>query len=303
MRKISAKIGVTALSLIITFGSLAGTAAAAQGGPPPGPPPGGGGDEVTVDCGLGQSLQEALDDASVGSTISVTGTCDTGPFFVRKDRTRLFGFGVGGATLSGPAGGSRLLGVEGDNVELRDLHVLADGFTFGVITSGTKILLRDIKIENAGSAGFRLGTGGSAVIRDSNFSGNGIGIGVLDTSAADIASSTVENNSNIGIFVVGNSKVVVASNTISDNTIGLFLNNLSSAILLDNTIEMNTDEGVFVGNRYADLAFVNPPNTIQGNGTDVRCESRAIVSAPQIQTSSTGTISINGTCVVFGPIF
>ena len=98
MGKFSAKIGVTALSLIITFGSLTGTAEA-QGGGPPGPPPGGG-DEVTVDCGAGDTIQEALDGAVDGVTIEVSGTC-TEIVTITTDGITIIGDPVDGGTLMG----------------------------------------------------------------------------------------------------------------------------------------------------------------------------------------------------------
>ena len=59
----------------------------------------------TVNCNSeGKDLQKALDNASAGSVLFVTGDCDTGTFMIRKDRIKLIGFGENGATLSGSGG-------------------------------------------------------------------------------------------------------------------------------------------------------------------------------------------------------
>ncbi len=257
----------------------------------------------TVDCNSEEKdLQKALDDAPAGSELFVTGSCDTGPFFIRKDRVRLIGFGDGGATLSGLAGGNWLLGVDGDNVELRNINILADGFSFGIITAGSKITLDNVDARNAASAGVRVGLSSFANIRGGHFSGNFIGIGVFTYSSTLIQGSTIELNST-GIFVANNATASIGGSMIRNNGTGIFVDEFSIVGVSDSTIEMNDDAGARVGNRNGILQFYDPPNTIENNNPDVRCDSRAIVRSAQTQTSSTNTTDIVGTCLVFGAIF
>ena len=66
----------------------------------------------TVSCNApGASLQNKIANASVGSSVFVTGSCDDGPIFIAKDIS-LIGFD-GGATLSAPAGGFAALNIFG----------------------------------------------------------------------------------------------------------------------------------------------------------------------------------------------
>ena len=297
MRKISTKIGVTALSLIITFGSLAGTAAAPGGGPPPGPPPGGGGDEVTVDCGLGQSLQEVINEASAGSTLFISGTCNTGPFAISKNLKLR-----GPATLSG---GDVVLRVNHHSVEITNLNIDAAGVSAGILVSGAELTLNHVVVENATGTGINLFQSSSASICCgsvvSNNGGNGIAITLA--SGANVSNTTIQNNGNTGIVVSMSSSATIQNSVIDGNRLGIEVNNNSAIFHVFNTITGNTEVGLIVL-RHGYVQGAGDPSTFGNNGVDVRCIQGGILaffSGPQLPTA--GTSDGDGTCLIFDPIF
>lgn len=258
----------------------------------------------TVNCdSAGKDLQKALDNTPPGSDVFVTGDCDTGPFFIRKDRIRLLGFGDGGATLSGPDGGNRLLGVDGDNVELRGLNLDADGFSYGIITDGTKLIITDVEVENATDTGLFLTGGVHGIVRDSEFTGNGTGLRVSGSSNGYIVGTTFTDNSSGGIAVSMSSSATIMRNIIMNNGYGILVTKMSSAAVGDNLIEGNSNQGIWVAHQYGYLETHTPPNIIQGNGVDVECADRGIFESSVAQTSTTHATSLSGLCTVLGAIF
>ena len=90
--KTSLKLLCTAAAVVASVSLFAATGSAAQ---------------KNVKCDSGQSLQTAFDNASPGDVISVSGTCDEGPFFIRKNLSV-----VGPATLSAPDGDFTVLSID-----------------------------------------------------------------------------------------------------------------------------------------------------------------------------------------------
>ncbi len=96
MRKISVKIGVTAVSLVIALGLSSGTAEAQKAPKEPKTA------VLLVDCSdPKQSIQAAVDSAVDGDTIVVSGTCNEENVTITTDGITIRGDPVVGGTLNG----------------------------------------------------------------------------------------------------------------------------------------------------------------------------------------------------------
>ncbi len=193
MGKFSAKIGVTALSLIITFGSLTGTAEA-QGRGPPGPPPGGG-DEVTVDCGAGDTIQEALDGAVDGVTIEVSGTC-TEIVTITTDGITIIGDPVDGGTLMGGfiVDGAQRVVIDNLTIDGSTNAERLDGVR---ATNNAHVTVRNSTIQNHTrhgvgivAASFGLIEGNTITVEEADGADNGV---VVSTGSFALLRGTAEN--------------------------------------------------------------------------------------------------------------
>ena len=259
MRKFSAKVGVAALSLIITFGSLAATAEAQGGGPPPGPPPrggGGGGDVVAVDCDDDGSIQEALDEAKDGDTINVSGICNE-RIDVRTDGVTIDGGDAATIDGTGLGGAESLVVVEARNVRIQNITVTdSPGAGIHVRSSGSVVIEGTTIKDNATdgirvnqSAYARIGSGlndhpaaaGTETGNDINHNGKS-GIAVRSSATADISHNSITINER-GINITNAGSANIAGNDITDNTArGISLLTSGAASLSQNTVHSETNE-------------------------------------------------------------
>ena len=209
MRKFSAKIGVTALSVLAAFAISVPDLHGA-----------------VVNCNSpNQSLQGALDQASDGDTITVVGgsTCLEN-IVVKLDHVTLDGKGT--ATIDGsgdPASDAvRVLGTDVtitgftitggtngitaiDGAVLRTEDVIVTG-GYGVGSFlGAVVVLTGVDINNNGGHGVRINNQAMVDIREgSNISSNsGDGVSVNNGSLARIRGATVQNNAGHGVQAFG----------------------------------------------------------------------------------------------------
>jgi len=205
--------------------------------------------QVNVAC-PGQVLQTAINSATPGTTINVTGTC-TENITIRNDTMRVAIIGSGGATLTSASGTT-------------------------LVVRGKGITIQGFTIIGTTSHAMRIERGGNAVINSNDIQAGGSasdGIIVQDASFAVITNNNIHNNTNHGILVQQGASARIGYNLTSDpvapNTIQLNGSrgiNVTGAVatIYGNTIINNGDDGVGVFNTgHAELSS----NTINGNGT------------------------------------
>ena len=247
-------------------------------------------------------LQDAIDDAEAGATLDVKGPCDDGPYFIFGKNLNLRGFG-GGATLSAPAGSDIVLIIRGATVTLRDLTIDADDTGVGISIEGTSIEVDGVVVEDASGEGLRVDGSSFAIVTNSEFNNDNVGVAITGSSNAFLFGNTMQNNVSVGIVVALDSSATVQDNDIINNGVGLVVTKMSSAILADNLIENNSGPGILIANQYGYLSTESLPNIIQGNTPDVECQARGIFEAQVTNASTTLSTIISGDCTVFGTIF
>ncbi len=230
--------------------------------------------QVSVDCGLGESLQAAVDAAGPGTGITVTGTCTENVFVGRKDDLTIQGPEGGTATLmSADENAGVVISInDSRNFFLRRLVIDGGGqFVDGVDVNNSSGRIFGSTIQNA-SCGLALFNGSNVIL-----GGPGAGQAVLITNHTDCGvfegqsivtlrgAVTIENiNGGVGLFAQGGRAQVnggAVGNTIRDagtNGIGAFAT--QGAVMAFNginTLQNNGDIGM--------LANMN--STVVFNGT------------------------------------
>ncbi len=245
----------------------------------------------TKEHGLQRQINSAAD-----AEIFVIGTCE-GPLRITRNFTL-----TGPATLSAPGSESVLL-ISGAAVELRGLTVDGSGANVAIKVASGSVSLNNVTVRNASTAGVFVGDTSFADIRQSTINSNGVGVFVTKSSSANVVENTIHNNSGSGIAIDLNSSAKVRGNKIKNNKNGLWVTTMSSVTIGGNTIKNNSAKGVWVGQQYAYVGTLGPPNTIQNNKVDVECGNRGIFESPLAQKSTTKTVAITGGCAVLGRMF
>ncbi|HTN70375.1 MAG TPA: right-handed parallel beta-helix repeat-containing protein [Methylomirabilota bacterium] len=278
----------------------------------------------------GQSLQNAINSATPGTTITVTGTCNEN-ITIRNDTVRIAIIGSG-ATLTS-ASGTTLI-VRGKGITIQGFTITGGGNGIRVErSSNATINLNEI---HAGARGIEVVDTSFAIITNNNIHDNGTdGILVGEASSArigfstpsDVAASpnTIQNNGDRGIIVTTHSIARIYGNTISgngDDGVGIF--RASHADLSSNTINgngftnpsTNGGNGVIVAqNSSLELGeddpvdFTDQPNTTTSNNAvfGIRCSSggnvrghlgssNALNGATSQFGGGTTTNTFSGTC-------
>lgn len=187
---------------------------------------------IPVSCPSG-SLQSAIDGATAGDVILVSGTCNEN-ILVRNEKQRLTIDGLGSATINGT-------NINSPAVNIRGKGILLQGFTI-----------------KGGLDGVNVNRGSNAVINNNLIQNtNGSGIIVQDLSFAVITNNIITNNPGDGIVITetgtarigfnGDGDSVPSSNTIQGNLgRGITVGNRSSARILGNAINSNTLGGIAI---------------------------------------------------------
>jgi len=205
----------------------------------------------------GDSLQDAIDAASAGDTITVAGTCA---------ENVLIPEGMDGITLNG--GGTAT--INGPNIEtlatvmVRARDVTIKNFTItggydGIwVVFGGHARIEANTIQGAARNGISVGAGSSAqiinnTVQDSVSDGIAVNessaarIGVLSTFDTQTYPNTIQNNGESGILVTRSSSALIVGNTISNNTLdGVRVVRASHADIANNTIDDNKENGILV---------------------------------------------------------
>lgn len=175
---------------------------------------------ITVTCPT-QSLQKAIDGATPGAEITVTGMCKENLYITKGLTLRA---GTPGATLSSPTpylpvvavtnGKLFLLGEPGKPLTIT-------GGDRGVVTIGknAEVVLDQVTVKENIWGGV-LVADGSAAIRNSTISNTGVGVAVLDR--AEITNNTIKDNGGCGVWAVSKAQgwAVDAQVSGSGNTMG-----------------------------------------------------------------------------------
>jgi parallel beta-helix repeat protein len=203
------------------------------------------------------SLQDAIDAASAGDTITVSGTCAENVLIpLGKDELVLDGGGT--ATINGPNTTTNA------TVMVRARGVTIKGFTItggydGIwVVFGGNARIEENTVQGAARNGISVGAGSSAQIINNTVQSNvsdGIAvnessaarIGVLSTFDTETKPNTIQNNGESGILVTRSSSALIVGNTISNNTLdGVKVVRASHADIANNTIDDNKENGIFV---------------------------------------------------------
>jgi hypothetical protein len=214
-----------------------------------------------VYCGSGADLQAAIDAASEGDTLVVSGTC-VGNFTVLKNIT-LAGRGTKPTLLGGPVSTDAVL--TAPDATLRRLTVrggLGEGiFNPGGVLTLDRVTVRDnvgagiqlhfgsltmvhSVVSHNGAEGIIAGGGGTQpdLIRRSTVRNN-VGVGIYNFGVMTLTGSTVRNNGAAGIANVstleGRGELTVVGSTIKGNAGGGIENrwklSISHSKVIDNT--------------------------------------------------------------------
>ena len=187
---------------VLAFGAL--TTAPALADPPPGPPPGGGGGEEALTVNCPASIQDAVDQATAGTplTITVNGTCFE-EVVIAVDDVTIQGNGitdevVGGITITGA-----------HRVTIKSLTI-RDGTTGVDVRRGAAVVLDDLDISGHSSSGILVGNNAYADILGSIVDNPAAGddaLALIDGGVVRVRDSTFlsangdgENGAAVGLF-------------------------------------------------------------------------------------------------------
>ena len=211
-----------------------------------------------VTCpGSNNPLQDAIDSASAGETITVAGACE-GNVLIPVDKDGITLDGGGTATINGPNTTTQA------TVMVRAKGVTVKGFTItggydGLwVVFGGNARIEENTIQGAARNGISVGAGSSAqiinnTVQDSASDGIAVNessaarIGVLSTFDTQTYPNTIQNSGESGILVTRSSSALIVGNTIINNTLdGVRVVKASHADIANNTIDDNKENGVFV---------------------------------------------------------
>ena len=242
MRKISAKIGVTAVFALALFALSFSHAYAVT---------------FRVNCDRGnQTIQKALDSVPPGqpTTIFIEGVCNENVTITSNDITlqgldpvssQIIGVGEFDSEEESP------ITIYGAQRIIIDNLTVAGAESSGIVVITAVATVRNSVIENNTFSGIFVGPGAWVRIDQNTIQGNRIGIQVGQGGFGEITNNTIQNNLRDGILVRGSASAFI----------GLSLVNISGP----NTIQFNKRDGI----RLMDGATARiQDNVISSNNTD-----------------------------------
>ena len=278
------------------------------------------GGPILVNC-PGSSLQTAVNSASPGSTILVSGTCSEN-LLIRNEKQRITidgaGAGVGTrATINAP-GGSPGFNVRGKGIVIQNF-IITGGNHGVVVNRGSNAVLNNNVIQNTGGDGVKVEQLSFTVLINNLIENNpNDGVSVQDNSTARIgfnadsetvaSSNTIQNNDGRGIKLGNGAHARIIGNLISGNgDEGIAVERDSSADIASNTINGNQSDGIKVeSNSFIMLgedsgtSIYETPNatTVNNQGVGVRCDDGSVVDGRQgTLTGNGGATDFDSSCV------
>ena len=274
--------------------------------------------QIKVVC-PGQSLQTAINSASNGQTITVSGTCVEN-VNINKNFITIDGAGTG--AIQGPvltSASATAITVMGENNTIKRLNI-SGGYAGVVVATGNHTLVGNVF---SGSSRF-----GILVVEGANarIMGNTIqnqpehGIVVQDNAAAKIGFShgwdvtptanVIQSNGGSGIVVTKNSAARIVGNSILNNTgSGILVSKVAHADISDNDISGNKVDGITVmGNSGVNLGadtgtdIFTVPNTTnaknKNGGAGISCSLGAYMDGRKgTLTGKKGVIAVATGCI------
>jgi parallel beta-helix repeat protein len=212
-----------------------------------------------VDCDQEQAgaLQRAIDRATPGQTILVSGSCyENVSIPPGKDRLTLDGGGIG--TVVGPDVTLNTIQIRGPRaVTITGLTI--HGGRVGIdVSRGSSAFIDGNTIEDAARNGITLGAFATANIVNNTIQNNasagilvtGNAFGFIGFATADDPAASpniIRNNGTHGISLTLSSSARIAGNTVSNNVRhGINVERGSQATISDNTVDANGQHGIFV---------------------------------------------------------
>ncbi|MFL5796423.1 MAG: choice-of-anchor Q domain-containing protein [Actinomycetota bacterium] len=222
---------------------------------------------TAVNC-PGDNLQTAINAATAGDTLDVSGHC-TGNFTINKNLTLQ---GDGATVLDGNHTGSTVTVATGVNATLSDLTVTGGTAAFGggIDNTGT-VTVQDSTVSgntaNGASGGGIFNNAGTVTVQDSTVSGN--------TATASFAAAGGGIFTNTGTVTVQDS--TVSGNTTNGNPAfggGIHING-GTVTVQDSTVSGNTVNGggvafgggINIGGTASVTATIVSGNSVSGAGT------------------------------------
>jgi parallel beta-helix repeat protein len=250
---------------------------------------------IFVNCPGGPStlLQSAIDAATAGDVIQITGQCEEN-VLVRNEKQRITIQASGpGPHILPPSQLTPAINVRGKGILIQNLTITGgrDGIH---VNRGSNAVLNNLIISGS-QAKVRVDQQSFAAITNSTISGGSYGIFVdgssdvrvgfnLDTDAS-VSPNTIQSAQIAGIWVQGASRARVAGNLIKTNLNGIMVRQNSHAEVGGNDISSSGDHGVYVvyggsvdfspneGGAPSFLQAPNNSNTGLNGVTGVLCEA------------------------------
>ncbi len=192
------------------------------------------------------SLQTAINGASPGDILNVTGTC-----------TENITLTTVGLTLNGNETATIAAAVTTQPVILAEAHDIIEGFTisgglYGVAIVGGGAAIANNTIKNNTDAGILVTDNATAFI------------GILTLNDTTASPNLITNNGGNGIRVIRSSSARIVGNTISKNGAdGILVDRVSQADISDNAIDDNSLNGIAVSENSC-INLGNDDTTIFG---------------------------------------
>jgi len=213
------------------------------------------------------SLQQAIDGALPGQTISLpAGICDDN-VTIQENKERITINGGGAATINGIDTTRATITIRGRGIVITGLTVTGGENGIGIHRGGTATISNST-IQNTGRTGISVTQSANMRITNSTVQNNALhGINISDSSSARLGFLTFE-----GIDTVpgGVGPVTIQNNgTGTDGGDGVRVTRSSSTIIIDNNIVGNNGDGVQVSRAsHADISS-NDINSNTGHGINV----------------------------------
>lgn len=247
--------------------------------------------KANVICDV-HSLQDAVDRAAEGATITVQGTC-TGEVVIRKDRVRIVG--ESGATMQPPVDGVGFT-ILGDGVEISGLTFVGGAVGIDVF-GGASAEIADNRFFDYTQAGIEVRANSNAVIRDNYIRSTSAplitGVNVIASASAQLERNTIENANGNGVNIASTSSAFLAC----DNTISLS-HPFFAGVAVTRTAQLGFGPGAECANTISNI-YIGPPR----NGRAVICSQTSSIFAG-VKQNLTGEVDLAGNCeiVAFFPV-
>lgn len=222
-------------------------------------------DGRVLDCGRGQSLGAALQDAAWGETIIFTGVCPES-VTIRTSALKLIGRGT--AVISSPQPALAALTVTGAHLVSLANFTVQNGLYGLHVTGGAGVTLSGIAAQKNTVSGILVENSSNAYISNSSTSNNGVnGIDAENSSSLSFTGSfTTQGNTVFGLDVgnASSASLSAAAFTSTGNTLGVQIGLSAGFFIADPASTLNAS-----GNFTTGLTVVSGAHMVDFGGTIV----------------------------------